>query len=168
MSLAHPHLPYSRSIDGNTARALPEVERGQRSQRRTQVAKRSPRDLIMVGVAVWLVLMAAVMFLIYRNSLVLKERSLITDQKEQLVLLQQANQELEAKMVQAVSVGEVERWAKAHGMNRPQVVKSLKPDTAAVAVAPAGQAESLPNANLWTALRGYIARMGVFSAGAAR
>lgn len=168
MALAQKMNGYDRTMEGNTARALPSIERDQRPAPRPAVRKqnRNVRRALVFSALGWAFAMACALVLIQRNTLMAAENSAIMKDKEAMVQLEAQNQELKTKLEQAVSVEEVERWAQTHGMQRPQVVKSLAGSPAVAAVqpeAPKPAAQAAPKAaqpkGFWSAVSSYFARV---------
>lgn len=97
--------------------------------------KRLPLGKILLFVAVW----AAVMFLalaqIEKAGAIRSARADLLRIESEIARLEQRNMELEARIANAVTVAEVERWALAHGMNPPTgVAEMLAGNPEAVAV----------------------------------
>ena len=168
MSLAH-KLAYSQTIDGSAARALPEVERAPRPERKPSPAPRARRRVLFgVFACGWLVVMAFCIMLVHMNSMVSAELASITQARKDLSMLQQQNQELKAQLVTANSVTAVEQWAAGKGMKRPATVGKLKGDPSAVANRPAPGGAAYPPSesageraaeSIWGALKSLVAKM---------
>ncbi len=167
MALARNLSSLQRAVDGSAARALPDTQRTRRPEPRAAAPRRKkrPRRLLVAAGLSWACLVAFSLVVVHRNTLVLREMSRITELQEQLAKVEAQNQELEAKITEAVSVAEVERWARDHGMVRPESVQTLVGDPSAVAPRPAvaesreapGTAEA--KAGFWTSLQRYFARL---------
>lgn len=154
---------YSRTVDGTSPPRLaePEIRRAPQPVRRP-AARRTNRGLVMVLCLSWIVLMSFSLYLIHLNSLIHQESSAITRAREELSLLQKRNMELEARLVQAQSVQNIEKWAVSRGMRRPESVSTLKMDPNGLvrvepSVAPARVAEA--PTGFWGSLRAYVAKM---------
>jgi hypothetical protein len=117
--------------------ALPRVQEPHRAPRHTprpapQKKKRSFGRLFIGGLA-WLAVMSAAFLLVERQTEIQRERQAMTQMTEEMQVLEQQNQEAASRLVQQVSVKEIETWANGHGMNRATAVKPLESDPKAVA-----------------------------------
>lgn len=160
MALAQKVSMYDYIAGGSAARALPEVERTPRSASKPARAPKYTRRLMVMGALSWLCIMGFSLALIHINTLVLEETTAITRTREELARLDQQNQELESLVIGAVSVSAVEKWALAHGMQRPLLVMSLgapAPQSASIQ-AELRQVEPV-STGIWGSVMGYIFRM---------
>lgn len=162
MSLARKIPSYDRS---STARALPEIDRAPRPATKP-APRRSPLSLYVVGGFGWLCLMAFAFLLVHQNSLIADESRAITKARQELAALQAENRERESRLVQQVSVPQVEQWAMARGMKRATTFQPMSADPAAVVARPApappqaqaAAASSSPG--FWSSVRSYLSRLG--------
>lgn len=165
MSLAQNLSLLNHTVEGNLALPLPRPERAPRPGRKVAKGTRAWRLWVIGGIG-WVLIMGCFMVQVYRNSLVLAEAKSITQTHEQLTLLEETNQQLEAALVKATSVSEVEKWAVSHGMRRPARIKTLSGDPSAVANRPEPPTGPLEGsldgsaAGVWQVVKGLMARVG--------
>lgn len=164
MSLAQDLSLFNHSVEGNVALPLPTPARAPRPGRKVAKGTKAWR-LWVIGSMGWVLVMACFMLLVYRNSLVLGVAKSITETREQLILLEETNQQLEASLVKATSVSEVERWAVSHGMRRPATIKTLDGDPSALANRPAPLDATVEStvggsaSGVWQVVKGLMARV---------
>jgi len=165
MSLAQNLSLLNHSVEGNVALPLPVPTHTPRPERRAAKRTKTWVRWVIGGMA-WALVMSWFMVQVYRSSLVLAEAKSITRTREELTLLQEANQQLDAALVKATSVTEVEKWAISHGMNRPTTIRMLSGDPAAVAnrpdpaAAPVDGPAGGSTSGVWQYVMGLMARVG--------
>lgn len=163
MALARELVGYDRMVVGGVARPLLEPEQSARPAARPARVKRSARRAIALGLLGWLTVMGCALLLVNLNAQVLEETAAITSAREELARVEQQNRELQSKVVSAVSVAQIERWAVAHGMVRPVMVRSLSGDPTALAVVepvPGAATVQAPQASgFWGVLKGHLSRV---------
>lgn len=161
MALAQKVSTFDYIAGGSAARALPAVDRAPRPASKPARAPKYTRRLIVIGALSWLCIMGFSLALIHINTQVLEETTAITQTRAELARLEQQNQELESLVIGAISVGEVEQWALAHGMQRPTLVMSLgtpAPQSASIQIEPR-LAEPVTT-GLWGSVKGYMSKVG--------
>lgn len=165
MALARNISTFDRT-EGNTVRALPsyESERAQRPAVRTRKAKRSVGS-VLLGALGWLTVLALCLFVVHRNTMVLAESSSLTLKREAIAKLGQQISEKQTHLT--VPIGDLEKWATAHSMQRPTTIKTVAADPTVVVPAPVTQATVAvaqpiePSFNLFSAVKGYLAKLSV-------
>jgi len=128
--------------------------------------KRFPLGRVLLIASFWAAAMILSLVQIEKAAAIRSARADLLRIQSEIARLEQRNMELEARIANAVTVAEVERWALAHGMNPPTgVAETLAGNPEAVAVrdrspgeavaaagmADAGQAEDA-EPSLWESL----------------
>lgn len=163
MSVAH-QLNYSRTIQGNAVRQIPEADRSPQAAPRPQATpRRLPWAAICAVGGLWVCVLAVSLAIVHINGRVAAETAAITSLREEVTLMQQKNLELEGRLAQASSVSAIEKWAAAKGMTRPAAMSRLKSTPSALAVLPAPVSPPAPvveePSGIWGALKSYIAQV---------
>lgn len=97
--------------------------------------KRFPLGRVLVIASIWAAGMVLSLIQIDRAAEIRAARADILRIQSEIARLEQRNLELEARIANAVTVAEVERWALAHGMNPPTgIAGTLAGNPEAVAV----------------------------------
>lgn len=170
MSAAHQLAPKEQiQIGGTTAAPV------SRPSARPAPRKRSRVVALLAMGSIWMAVMVLSFTLVQKNAAIRATVGETTRMTEQIERLEQGNLELEGKIANAVSVTEVERWAKANNMKPPSgVVQTLQGKEQAVAVRDLRtqnqvKAEMVQeNQSLWQALLARFSRSTDQAAGAVR
>lgn len=113
---------------------------------RTAPKRRPKVGRFLAGTAAWAVAMLLCFGLVQKNLAIRAANADIAHMKGEINRVEELNLGLEAKIGNAESVAEVERWAKAKGMNPPTgTVQTLqaKPEAVAVRSTPAPAAPAV-------------------------
>lgn len=99
--------------------------------------KVNPVRFLAIGTT-WAVFMILCFMLVQKNVAIRSANADISRMRESIAKAEQLSLELEGKIANQVSVAEVEKWARTHGMQPPSgVVHTLQGKEDAVAVRPA-------------------------------
>lgn len=96
-------------------------------------------------IAAWVALIVVALSLVQTKAAIRRAEAATVAAERQISLLAEQNRALEAKIANAASVEEVERWALAHGMQQPEsVAETLQGRAEAVAARTAPEPELAP------------------------